>query len=141
MADFTSLFTKFEETLPPLSWCMTYNHYAALSWWLPDCRWICTLVSNLFSLACAISISLSLGAIVVWEMAFSIELTKQISHISWLDWCSSGMVTSILQNKLANNESWFDPGFETDGCYVTMKELSTANGLKIRFASSSEGLN
>ena len=141
MADFTSLFTNFGETHPSLSSCMTYKHYAALRWWLPDCRWIWTLVSSLFSLACSISISLSLAAIVVLEMAFSKELTKQISQTSWLDWCGSGLIASILQNKLANNESWFDPGFETDDCYVTMKEPSTANDLKIRFASSSDGLN
>ena len=141
MADFTLLFTNFEETLPSLSSCMTCNQYAALRWWLPDCRWICTLVSSLFSLDSAISISLSLATIVVWEMAFSKELTKQISHTLWLDWCGSGLVTSILQNKLANNESWLYSEFETDGFYKTMKKFSTGNELKMRFASSSEGLN
>ena len=58
---------------------------------------------------------------------------------AWLLWLRIGYI--ILQNKLANSESWFDPGFETDGCYVTMKELSTVNDLKIRLASSSQGLN
>ena len=43
------------------------------------------LVLSLFSLACAIYISLSLAAIVLWEMQFSKESTKKISHTLWLD--------------------------------------------------------
>lgn len=36
---------------------------------------------------------------------------------------------SLLQNKKANCEQWADPGFRFDKGYVTMNELSTANGL------------
>ena len=43
------------------------------------------LVLSLFSLACAIYISLSLAAIALWEMQFSKESTKKISHTLWLD--------------------------------------------------------
>ena len=43
------------------------------------------LVLSVFSLACAIYISLSLAAIVLPEMQFSKELAKKIPHTLWLD--------------------------------------------------------